>query len=147
MGLSDYKELVSAIPIMQKLKVETRDAVLAILLDLADEANLVNGDTLYEKGAKDQNTGVLLVKGSVHVDIGESDPVVVTAPDLLGEMKQFDAEGRRTATVSAAEDCVVLRFSWHDFVFRAMTEDGLSPEGQLELKDVIREFVDLRLVE
>jgi hypothetical protein len=69
----------------------------------------------------------------------------VDAPDLLGEMQQFDRYGQRTATVKAASRATVLVFSWHEFVARVRDTPTISKEDQNALKAALESYANLRL--
>lgn len=136
---------VLEIPMIQALPEDLREVVSKLLLDSSRETVLAPEEVLYTKGTEDANTGALLVKGSIEVDKGGESRIVVQAPDLLGEMQQYNPTGRRSATVRATEESLVLEFSWHDFVVLAM--DTLSKEEQIALRETISKHVGSRLKE
>jgi hypothetical protein len=128
---------------LQDLQQETRERVSEILLKIAKPVVAVKGKLIYAEGAEDPGTGALLVEGSLELRVGTREPFRLEAPDLLGEMQQFDQYGQRTATVTAAEDSVVLKFAWEDFV--GVCFSVLSKEQQTEVKDVLAKHAADRL--
>lgn len=147
MDLSDFSAQVGAIPMLQSLPEEIRRSVIFMLLKVASRTDLGKGDILYLKGAEDRNTGALLVEGEMHVETDDGDPLLVVAPELLGEMQQFNEFGQRVATVKAATDAIVLEFSWNDFVATAIGPDSLTRSQQLLLKDAFTGIAGERLKE
>lgn len=145
MESSAYLKQILEIPILQALPEELRESVAKVFLETSLETVLVEGEVLYSKGAEDANTGALLVSGSVRVDGGGDSTITVGAPELLGEMQQYDSAGQRAATVTATEESVVLEFAWHDFIVLAM--DTLNKGEQVKLREAISEHVGIRLKE
>ena len=127
---SEYHDVVSGIPMLQELDAKTRDEVSDMLLAATKAYTLDEGDALYEQGAEDENTGAILVEGSMSVETGSGDPIIVRAPELLGEMLQMEATGQRTATVTAKTKSVVLEFGWHDFVYVVNSDETLTKDQQ-----------------
>jgi len=143
MDLNEYRPQADAIPMFQDLPEQTRELVCRILLKIAERSALAKGDVLYEKGTEDTGTGAALVEGAVEVRTDDGEPLTVNAPDLLGEMQLFDEYGERTATVTAAEDSVVLEFFWEEFVGVALSL--LTREQQIEVKDMLSRHAATRL--
>ena len=143
MGLSQYKERVASIPMLQGLDDRNAEVTCAVFLEISKEKTLVDGDTLFEKGSEDANTGALLVEGTVAVEAGGDRSIELEAPDILGEMQQFEPTAMRVATVKAIGPCTILEFSWHEFVNVVM--ELLPKERQLGLREAITEYVGNRL--
>lgn len=143
MDLQEYEPLVSRVPMLQDLQEESRTLVARILLKLAKGSRLASGDVLYTEGAEDADVGALLVEGAVTVRSGNGEAVTVNAPDLLGEMQMLDEYGQRTATVTAAEDSVVLEFGWDDFI--GVARSVLTQEQQVEVRDMLATHAAARL--
>lgn len=134
---SQYHDVVSGIPMLKDLDDKTRHAVCDILLAATKAYTLEEGDTLYEKGAVDENTGAVLVEGSMAVEPASGNPIRVEAPELLGEMQQMSETGQRTATVTAKTKSVVLEFSWHDFVYVVNIDETLSKDQRKAVGDML----------
>ncbi|MCH7960420.1 MAG: Crp/Fnr family transcriptional regulator [Candidatus Hydrogenedentes bacterium] len=142
-----YEDMVSQIAMLQELDAAMRGLVCQILLSSTKAYTLAKGEVLYELGAEDENTGAILVKGAMKIDVEKGSSIRVRAPELLGEMQQLSESGQRTATVSATEESVVLEFAWHDFVYMVNGDPGLTEEQQTAVKDMLVKFAGARAVE
>lgn len=145
MSLKRYEELVSQIPMLQVLNEPTRVVACEVLLSIAAERDLEEGDILFAEGDDDVHTGVILVEGTMTVGRDSDAPVTIRAPEIMGEMHQFDDFGQRTATVIAEEDSKILEFAWSDFV--AMCVQELDTDAQNELRGMLESHASRRLNE
>ncbi|MCC6486004.1 MAG: cyclic nucleotide-binding domain-containing protein [Candidatus Hydrogenedentes bacterium] len=59
--------------------------------------------------------GYILLKGSVAIRKASGELHSEDAPELIGEIIQYNPSHSRAATVVASADCVVMRFDWDDF--------------------------------
>ena len=141
-----HLEQVCRIPMLESLSDSTRKSVASVLVQTAKETTLEKDDVLYRGGDDAENTGTLLVKGSMSVE-RDGKLVTVRAPDLLGEMQQLNKTGQRVATVTALEESIVLEFAWHDFLYTAVAMKALTEDQQREFKKTIGDFVGRRLKE
>ena len=142
-----YEDMVSQIAMLQELDAATRGLVCQILLSSTKAYTLAKGEVLYEMGAEDENTGAILVKGAMKVEVENDESIRVRAPELLGEMQQLSESGQRTATVSATEESVVLEFAWHDFVYMINGDPGLTEEQQIAVRDMLMKVSGAREAE
>lgn len=115
MELQEVRDRIMQVPLCKSLPAPMQGPLVAGLLGLASTRDARKGSFLYLQGARDPDTGCLLLRGSVEVRKENEPPIIVNAPDVLGEMQLFTPLGRRTATVEMASDGTVLEFSWHDF--------------------------------
>lgn len=145
MSLKRYEDLVSRVTMLQVLAESTRKIVCEVLLSMAAERDLEEGDILFAEGDEDVHTGVILVEGSMTVGRDSDAPITVQAPEIMGEMHQFDDFGQRTATVIAEEDSKILEFAWSEFVEVCMQE--LDPDAQNELRGMLESHASRRLKE
>lgn len=143
--LTDYKSKIVQIPLFQLLDEPIRRHLADILVSQATARVLEPGEVLYEKGAEDPATGAVLVEGTLSVT-GEDDGAIdIAAPELVGEMQQFDPYGRRTATLAAKDAATVLEFAWHDFVLAILEDAEISREDQTKIKEAFQKYVGDRL--
>lgn len=143
--LKGYAAKISDVPVFNAMNVGLRGRLAEIIGSISEPRVLKQGDVLYKKGAEDDNTGVVLVDGSLSVGGDEGASVTVTAPDLLGEMLQFDQFGQRTATVTAAGPATVLEFSWHDFIARVRNTPAITKDDQDSLKNALSSYASRRM--
>ncbi len=140
-----YKRIIAEVPLLGKLHPELRKKLADILADIGTARILEAGETLYEKGAEDPITGAVVVEGTLEALPDGGEPIEVSAPELVGEMQQFDPYGRRTATLKAKERAAVLEFPWHDFVARILEHPGISQDDQASIKSAFESYVGDRL--
>jgi hypothetical protein len=141
----EKRERVSEIPIFNSLDSDLANALANMIAKIGTERILDTDEDLYSEGSSDLNTGAILLAGAVRVRKANANEIEVSAPSLLGEMQQYEPTFERTATVSAAEECVVLEFQWHDFVF--MAKELLSREDQVRLRETLEDSIGIRVSE
>lgn len=144
---SEYEATVPEIPMLQRLSEGTRKAVSMLLLQISKAYELSPGEVLYERGQEDENTGALLVRGTMRVRRRGGEPIFVEAPEILGEIRHLLKSGERSATVVAENDVTVLEFSWPDFDYMATKLEGLTPAQFQEFQAVLRQWAKERLAQ
>lgn len=135
--MSDYTSKIESVPLLKGLSDGIRNNASLILGAISDECTMAKGETLYREGEDGDNTGSILVTGSVEVTHGDSEPMIVNAPDILGEMQQLNDTGQRLATVRIHEPATLLTFSWHNFVGLIMTSGRVPKDQQDELREAM----------
>ena len=135
--MSSYKDKIAQIQSLGVLAPPLRGQVADILAGISQTRVLRKGEQLYAEGAEDPNTGAILVDGTLLVAAGTRETVTVTAPELLGEMQQYNAYGARTATVCAKDTATVLEFSWHDFVARIKDRPNINHADHAHIRDAL----------
>ena len=147
MSENNYRERISVIPMFQSLELPLRQELSEVLMDVSVARILESGDTLYKREDEEGNTGAILIEGLLEV-VGDHDVrLEVSAPDLVGEIQQFDEFGQRTATVTANEKAIVLEFPWHEFVSRLNERVTISDAERNQVKNVLATFAGDRLKE
>lgn len=144
-ALADYEDKLRQTPFVKGLPERVADQIVAILKQIAPGREVESGEVLFRKGKEDENVGILLLDGSVDIDMGDNAPMREEAPELFGEMLQLDEKKRRTATVRVVEKAVVFEFSWHNFVTMAL--HALGYEDQLRLREVLTAQAGVRFKE
>lgn len=114
MEFSVFRERIADIPLTQSLPAKLRRRFAMIFWWIASLQEVSKGERIYIEGAKDEETGCLLIAGKVSIQKEGEETEVVTAPDILGEIQQFTRTRERTATVEAVEHCQLLTFTWWD---------------------------------
>lgn len=135
--MSDYTNKIESVPMLKGLSEALRTNAALILGAISDECVMVAGETLYREGEDGDNTGAILVDGSVEVTHGSSEPKIVKAPEILGEMQQLNDTGQRLATVRVHDAATLLIFSWHNFVGLIMTSGRVPKDQQAELREAM----------
>lgn len=147
MSESDRREKISVVPMFQSLELPLRQELSDILIEVSTERVMESGDVLYERDDEEGNTGAILVEGLLEIRGDDDHLIEVSAPDLVGEIQQFNEFGQRTATVTAKTEAVVLEFPWHEFVSRLNERATISDTDRTEVKKVLATFAGERLKE
>lgn len=100
------------------------DYVVDTFLEISEYGRFSKHAVLFTEGDQGSDAGYLLLGGEISVTKSSAPEIRCQAPELLGEMKQFNPNQERTATVEAVDELEVLRFNWYDF--SAAMEQGLN---------------------
>ena len=141
----EKREILSKIPLIKLLDPDLAEAMSLIIVKIGTERIMDTDEVLYSEGDNDRNTGAVLLDGSMRVSKVDANEINVSAPNLLGEMRQYELTYVRTATVTAAEKCVVLEFEWNDFL--VVGKEVLPPEVQKRLWETVWDSAESRLSE
>lgn len=128
MDNDECRNLISGLPCMLELSESIKQVVIGTLMDLAAHETMSEGDSLFTEGAQAAGEGYVLLSGNVSVEKSYSSTSTCAAPELLGEIGQFNPESNRTATVTASEELEVLRFDWNELY--AVLQKKLDDEEQ-----------------
>lgn len=145
MRLEEYRKQILAVPSIHALTPDLKSRIAMILLWIAYEADVPAGEIIYSRGADDEDTGCVLVSGSVQISVKGETVKECAAPEILGEMKQFTHANKRTATVRAKDNASILSFYWRDLI--ALTESVFSGEDQGAIHNVITNLAGSRASE
>ena len=138
MDSSEVDSVLREMKFMQRLPEGLRGNVAVILQEVSELRSVPEGAAWVREGEQTQNKGYILVKGAVAIQKTGAPEHLESAPELLGEIMQFNPVQLRTATVVATEDCVVMRFFWDDFW--AKIKDSLSEGDEETVKAAIESF-------
>lgn len=114
MNLADMRTRILTTPLAKKLPDDMQKRFAMILLWVSDTAEVSREDRLFEQGAKDTDTGMLILEGMVRIITDGATKKTIEAPDILGEVQLFTPEGTRTATVDVVVGGVILTFRWKE---------------------------------
>jgi len=129
MNSTEIANTIQTTKFMQAFPEDLRGKVSHALQEISKLRSVPMGETWIQEGDKTDARGFVLVKGSVSIRKGGDQPHMEEAPELLGEIMQFNPVHARAATVVATDDCVVMRFDWDDFwtkLDETLTEDELK---------------------
>ena len=136
MGPADIHEAILRVPIVAEFAHPVRETLSTLLQEISEARRLRKGHRMTREGSRGRNRGFILLSGSVRIQKSDVPDSKARAPELLGEVMQFNPKRMRIATVIAHEDCLVLRFMWDDFwdaVVRYFNaEEQATVRGQLE---------------
>lgn len=138
MDQEDIRDVLERVSFVQALPENMRDEMLDIISEISEPVTIEEGTVLFTEGERGSDVGYFLLKGEVDVRKSNGMDSTCPAPELLGEMKQFNPVGLRTATIESLTDLELLSFDWADF--RAATEDYFSPEELKSLEEVMENY-------
>jgi CRP-like cAMP-binding protein len=106
---------IERLSLMLDLDTEIQQGLIASLKEVGRVAGMNKGDQLFGEGESTDDDGYVVISGSLIVEGSSGFRNVMSAPSLVGEMKQFAFGGdeTRVANVTAAEDLEVLHFDWN----------------------------------
>ncbi len=108
----DVQRLVKDIGPIAGLGETVAENVASTLIAVGELVNWENGYEFISEGDETDDRGFVLLTGSASVTKSSGKSLNVSAPALLGEMKQHSATGKRGATVSTVGPCACLVFEW-----------------------------------
>jgi CRP-like cAMP-binding protein len=132
MLLDELRARLAQLSLVKNIPAVMRPRLVMALLGIGQEGKAHKGFVLFREGDPHDDTAYILLEGAVNVDKTDAPAVEVGSPHLLGEMVQFNPQKQRSATVTAATDVRLLRFTWNGFTSAA--EEIFTPEEVQYLK-------------
>jgi CRP-like cAMP-binding protein len=129
MDKNQARHAIVSMSALSSLNVGQRSNIADILLEVGKPLRVAANRTLFQRGDPSDDQAYLLIEGEITVEKEGNPGLTAYAPDLIGEMAQMNPARQRTATVTAATDLRVVRFSWGDFIKAAsarLTEADLN---------------------
>lgn len=135
MDMDEVRVKIRGLRIMKGLD----DPLVEKLIDLFQSISAprvvpAGGVFIHEREHVD-NKGYILLKGVVLIRKTGFPDVTCKAPELIGEIMQFNPAGVRTATCAGAVESIVLRFKWDEFWEKA--EQILSADELAKVKETL----------
>lgn len=115
MPADPIRDTITQLRFFGEIPREARDRVADAFIQVGKRRRLPEGTRLFTQGEEGTDEGYILLEGDVLVTKSTGMGLECPAPELLGEMKQFNPNKLRTATVEAMNDIEVLAFSWPAF--------------------------------
>ena len=115
MGPHEIHDAILHVSTVEEFAPPIRETLSALLQEISEVRRLRKGHRMTREGSRGRNRGFILVSGSVRIQKSDMPDTKATAPEMLGEVMQFNPKKMRVATVIAHEDCLVLRFMWDEF--------------------------------
>ncbi len=132
------KRTIGNISFVAGLDAKTRDHVITLLANLGPAEKLSKGSTLFRAGETATDDGVVILQGELSVLKMNAPEVIAVAPELMGEMQQFNPRKERTATVVANTDLLAIRFKWASF--KAAANQTLKPDENAALMQALQDY-------
>ena len=118
---------ICEVSMMRELPQVLRDRVASIIEDISKLRKVPKGAVILREMEGGADKGYILLEGAVGILKTDAPKHRCPAPELLGEIMQFNPAHVRTATVGAVEDCLVLKFEWETF-WAALGAESTSEE-------------------
>lgn len=131
------------LPLLESTPETLRKKVARVFLDVSEQLFLEDGFVLFHQRDLAGDSGCVLKGGKVEILREGTEPILLKAPALLGEIHQFNPHAQRTATVQVKDNADILKFSWPDFYARAQAE--LNTEEQVLFMQAMERCVCERL--
>ncbi|MDZ4859865.1 MAG: hypothetical protein SGI88_12880 [Candidatus Hydrogenedentes bacterium] len=135
MDMDEVREKILSLRIMTDLEPELREKITDIFQAISVARVVPAGGVFIHQWEHVDNKGYILMQGAVLVRKEGFPDVTCKAPELVGEIMQFNPAGVRTATCAGAMESVVLRFMWDEFWQKA--EAALKPDEIVKLREVL----------
>ncbi len=129
MDKNQARHAIVSMSALGPLNTGLRSKVADILMEIGKPLRVAATRTLFKAGDASDDHGYLLIEGELTIEKEGNPGLTAFAPDLIGEMAQLNPTRQRTATVTAATDLLVIRFTWGDFMRAAtakLTEADLT---------------------
>ncbi len=130
--------ILAEIPFIESLPDSTRDGLTRIIVGVSSPETMEAGAVLFTQGEPGTDDGYFLVKGDIEVKKSGAAAAQIQAPELLGEMKQFNPVGLRTATVTAVTALELLAFKWIEL--QDALEAGLSADAFQAVEQALESY-------
>lgn len=108
-------ETILQLQFMSSLSDIVQKTTCAVFEEVSSTGRIEKDTVLFTEGSVEPDVGYILLDGELTIQKTTSPEIQVFAPELIGEMKQFNPHGRRTATVIAATNIEAMRFAWSKF--------------------------------
>jgi hypothetical protein len=135
MDKQDVHDAIVRLRFMADLTPEVRSRVAGILEQIGKLRKVPRDAVWIKENEHSPNKGYILVRGAAAIQKTDFPQVDCQAPELLGEMMQFNPGSLRTATVFSTEESVVMRFMWDEFW--AALEEQLSKKDREAVRTAI----------
>lgn len=130
--------ILNGMAFMQTLSEPLRGKVARILQEVSVLRTVPFGETWIREGDRTKSVGYILLKGSVSIRKTSGELHSEDAPELIGEIIQYNPSHSRAATVVATAECVVMRFEWDDFWSKC--GNALPPDEVQHVKSAVESF-------
>ena len=135
LGLDQLHRTICGLSFMAELPGDLRITVASILINVSKLRQAHKGDTWIHEHECAADKGYVLLRGKARVQREETPEGICPAPELIGETMQFNPLHQCIATVSAAGECMVMQFTWHDFWARM--QEACSAEEQRKVRTAL----------
>ena len=115
MGPHEIHEAIIRVPFVAEFSPSERETLASLFQEISEVRRLRKGHRMTREGSRGRDRGFILLTGTVRIQKADMPDSKGHAPELLGEVRQFNPKKTRIATVIETEDCPMLRLRWNDF--------------------------------
>ena len=132
--MQDIDSEIGGLSFMLELDDYLRARAIDAFRKVSERKEISGGTLLFSRDDSATDDGYIVYAGNVAIEHEDGTTKTVLPAALLGEMKQFDFDGKhhRMATVRAEDDIEALHFSWTRFY------DALGATASKEEMDEFR---------
>ncbi|MBX7256670.1 MAG: cyclic nucleotide-binding domain-containing protein [Candidatus Hydrogenedentes bacterium] len=127
MDSQQVRQAILKLRFMGGLESDLRAKVAELIVRVAEQRSVPKGGIFIHEHEPNDDRGFVLLSGRILVQKTGSPDTTCEAPEILGEMQQFNPTHLRTATISGDVPCVVLRFHWSAF-WNAVNQELQPPQ-------------------
>ena len=121
MDLDEVNARIKRLRFMQHFDDELQEKLADLFQSVSTPRAAPAGGVFIRENERINDKGYILLDGALLIRKEGYPDVVCAAPQLIGEVMQFNPAGVRTATCAGAVDGLILRFTWEQFWSRAAT--------------------------
>lgn len=129
MDSNQPRQVILKLRFMSSLPLDLRDKVADVFVKISEQRSVPAGGVFIHEHENVDDRGFILLSGKILVRKSEAPDATCDAPEILGEIQQFNPAHKRTATLSGAVPCVVMVFKWSD-LWNTLNQELLP--GQIE---------------
>lgn len=115
MDMEKVREVILQVPVIHSLPGDLNEKVTDVIMEIGVVRRVAEGQIMTRENKHGKNRGFVLLKGVIGIQKADMPYSKCRPPELLGEVMQFNPKGMRTATLTAREECWVIRFQWNEF--------------------------------
>lgn len=135
MDMDEVSAQIKSLPFMQGMDDGLREKLSDLFQSVSTPRSIPVGGVFIREHEHINDKGYILLEGALRIRKEGFPDVTCAAPQLIGEIMQFNPAGVRTATCAGAVDSLVLRFLWDEFWSRAAAV--LTQAELAQVKDAI----------
>jgi hypothetical protein len=103
---------LSSLPFAHTLSPEAFAGFADALASIGIVENAEADTVLFREGDQPSDLGIVILEGAIKVQKPGTPEIEHSGAELLGEISRFNPTGLRTATVTTAQPCKLIRFAW-----------------------------------
>jgi len=104
----------SSLPFAHQLSPEAFAGFADALASIGVVEHAEPDTVLFREGDQPSDLGVVILEGAIKVSKPGTPEIEHAGAELLGEISRFNPTGLRTATVTTARPCKLIRFTWEN---------------------------------